>query len=74
MLNLLFSIRDIASWIFSFWILVKKPSLPVLIPRTGIFESLTCVIDLKIVPSPPMAKTKLILSSMGFLESKKVNF
>ena len=73
MLNLLLLIRDIASWIFSFWILVKKPSLPVLMPRTGILESLTYVIDLKIVPSPPMEKTKLISFSIGFFESKKEN-
>ena len=43
-------------------------------PRMGILESLTYVIDLKIVPSPPIAKTKLISSSIGFLESKKEKF
>ena len=43
-------------------------------PRTGILESLTYVIDLKIVPSPPIAKTKLISFSIGFFESKKENF
>ena len=57
MLNLFSFILFTASPIFSFCMLVKKPSLPAFIPNMGTPESFTYVMDLNIVPSPPTAKT-----------------
>ena len=39
---------------FSFFVLAKKPNLPVFIPMIGRFKFLTNSIDLKKVPSPPI--------------------
>ena len=58
----------------SFWSPVKKPNLPVFIPKIGIPESFIYVIDLRIVPSPPIENKKSWFVSIFFEESKKDTF
>jgi hypothetical protein len=49
-------------------ILARNPSLPLLMPRIGIPESLTIVMVSRIVPSPPIENIKSLSLSRSLVE------